>query len=75
MNIFIYPLLAFIFFFSTCTKSDENEEACVDEDLINELAVCYLIYAPVCGCNKINYSNDCIANSNGVYNYTEGECK
>jgi len=42
--------------------------------LIDETVACYLIYAPVCGCNNETYSNDCIASSNGVLSYTEGAC-
>ena len=54
--------------------SQLSEHFCVDESRIDPQAVCYLIYAPVCGCNGETYSNDCIAQSNGVYNYTQGAC-
>ncbi|MFM9006703.1 MAG: Kazal-type serine protease inhibitor domain-containing protein, partial [Flavobacteriales bacterium] len=34
-----------------------------------------MIYAPVCGCNGVTYSNNCIAiNFGGVLSYTDGPC-
>jgi len=66
-----------LFFFSSCNQDDEiisEKEPCIDRELINESAVCYLIYAPVCGCDNKTYSNDCIAKNNGVLNYKNGTC-
>ena len=35
---------------------------------------CYEIYASVCGCDNVTYSNDCHAECAGITDYTEGEC-
>ena len=35
--------------------------------------ICYEIYAPVCGCDGVEYANDCFAECAGV-SYTEGPC-
>ncbi len=63
--------------FASCNRDNKisvEDELCINENLIDETVVCYLIYAPVCGCNNETYSNDCIASSNGVLSYTPGAC-
>ena len=62
---------------ATVTSCDLNYigSITIDESLINEQAACYLIYAPVCGCNDVTYSNDCVAQNNGVLSFTEGACE
>jgi len=53
---------------SSCNSSDcEATEP-------NPNCVCYEIYAPVCGCDNVTYSNDCYAECHGISEYTEGEC-
>jgi hypothetical protein len=71
-------LFIFLIYFSSCNKNEEimpEEESCIDTEFINQTTVCYEIYAPVCGCNEKTYSNDCIAESNGILRYVDGTCK
>ncbi len=35
---------------------------------------CPAVFAPVCGCDNMTYSNGCVANSAGVDVYTQGAC-
>jgi PKD repeat protein len=48
---------------------------CVDPAWIDSSAVCFEIYDPVCGCDKVTYSNECYAiNYGGVRSWKKGEC-
>jgi hypothetical protein len=47
---------------------------CIDPTLIDPTAVCDMMYAPVCGCDGNTYSNECVATSNGVLSWVNGEC-
>jgi hypothetical protein len=48
---------------------------CIDPSLIDPYAVCIDLWAPVCGCNGVTYSNECHAiNYGGVTSWTDGEC-
>ena len=43
---------------------------CIDSTLINPNCICPMIYAPVCGCDGVIYSNSCLATCAGVISYT-----
>ena len=48
---------------------------CIDSSLINLTILCMSIWDPVCGCDSVTYSNDCIAEyHNGVTSWTQGAC-
>ena len=70
VSIFILLIINF-----GCEKKNTSEdEICIDKSKINESALCYMLYAPVCGCDGETYSNDCIAKNSGVLGFEEGEC-
>ena len=67
----IFTLLIGIFFFF----NSNSQTTCVDSSLIDLTAMCTMIYDPVCGCNGVEYSNDCVAeNFGGVTSWTSGPC-
>ena len=86
----LYTLLIILMQFIGISKSESNTISepisipvvvdeinsldCIDPSLINPDAICFFIYDPVCGCNEVTYSNDCVAENNGVLIFEKGSC-
>ena len=67
----LITLIFTIFIFN----SSNAQIACVDSSLIDPTQMCTFIYDPVCGCNGVTYSNDCLAEfGGGVTSWTQGPC-
>jgi hypothetical protein len=58
----------------SCDGDSDIPDDCVDPSQKIE-GECSKIFAPVCGCNNITYNNDCVARTEGVQQWTTGECK
>ena len=68
-------LLVFISLgFFSCDNSNDNIDVCVDKSKIDLDGVCITVYEPVCGCDKITYTNSCKAQNAGVVSWVDGEC-
>ena len=66
-----YLIISILFLATMCQKDDEDT-CIIDPPDLN--VVCIQIYQPVCGCDKVTYSNDCYANASGVSSWVDGEC-
>lgn len=68
------------FFFESeflCTASCDTlmGEDCIDPSQIDENIACLAVYDPVCGCDLVTYSNECVAYYQyGITSWTLGEC-
>ena len=75
MKPFSRLLITSLFFILSCSSQESEEDACIDETKIEELALCIEVYEPVCGCDGVTYPNLCYAsNFGGVTSFISGAC-
>lgn len=57
------------------TGECEDDTTCYDPFLINPLKYCSNQYFPVCGCDGVTYTNECVAKHRyGMRRWTQGPC-
>ncbi|MBK8807129.1 MAG: hypothetical protein IPO21_10985 [Bacteroidales bacterium] len=66
----VFTIIIFNLLFLSSLKAQE----CIDSSKIDTSSACNTLYDPVCGCNKVSYSNSCEAEKNGIINYSKGKC-
>jgi len=55
----------------TLSLSAQIDNCCINPDWIDPTAMCPMIYAPVIGCDGIEYANSCVAETSGVSSWTD----
>jgi len=57
------------------TACEHEIAECIDPTQITPGAICTGHYDPVCGCNNVSYSNQCMAEISGVISWKSGLCQ
>jgi Kazal-type serine protease inhibitor domain len=63
---------AILFFAAISTTAFQCDTDCVSEAQAD--CICTEQYDPVCGCNQQTYGNSCMAECDGITDYTPGKC-